>query len=118
MREGGKRAMSRAVKALLQSSITTVDDGVIEALTDLHPPSNGAMTPMPRNKGLGIMAVDSGTLLKLIKQRVNNGSSPGPSGWTGSHLQLIAECDRRGDHHRPLYADQGHLQRCVWWCHA
>ena len=48
---------------------------------------------MPANKGLGIVAVDPAVLLKLLKRRVHNGASPGPSGWTGSHLQLLAECE-------------------------
>jgi len=30
---------------------------------------------------------------KLLKSKVNNGAAPGPSGWTGSHLQLIAESE-------------------------
>ena len=46
---------------------------------------------MPHNKGLELIAVEPATLFTLLKRRVNNGSAPGPSGWTGSHVQLIAE---------------------------
>ncbi|WP_309445785.1 reverse transcriptase domain-containing protein, partial [Dyella sp.] len=44
---------------------------------------------MDRSPSIG--TVDQGDLFRLLRTRVNNGASAGPSGWTGAHLQLIAE---------------------------
>lgn len=91
MQEGAPRAKTRAVRALLQAPHASVDEKTIAQLRALHPQSTQPLSHLPRNKALPLTAVEKSTVFKLLKQRVNNGSAPGPSGWTGSHLQLIAD---------------------------
>jgi hypothetical protein len=91
VREGAPRALSRAVRALAQTPHVSVDSECIAQLRKLHPTATQPLARMPHNKGLELIAVEPATLFTLLKRRVNNGSAPGPSGWTGSHVQLIAE---------------------------
>ena len=90
VREGAPRCLSRAMRALGQAPLVSVDDDTISQLRQLHPPAKESMAAMPANKGVELVAVDAKVLLSLLQNRVNNGSAPGPSGWTGSHLQLLA----------------------------
>jgi hypothetical protein len=97
VREGGKRALSRAASSLLQRSLARIDDSTIEKLRQLHPsPSADAAspsisnTPIPCNRAVDLVAIEQKQLFDILRQRVDNGSAPGPSGWTGSHLTLIA----------------------------
>lgn len=91
VREGAPRALSRAVRALEQAPSVSINSHTIDQLRDLHPAATEHMAPLPRNKALEKVAVDPATVFTLLKNRVNNGSAPGPSGWTGSHLQLLAD---------------------------
>ena len=94
VRGGGARCLTRACSALAQSAPAPIDEATLSRLRELHPAATESMPPVPTNKAIDIVAVDSATLLTLIKRRVNNGSAPGLSGWTGSHLQLIADSGR------------------------
>jgi hypothetical protein len=89
--DGGPHCLSRACNALLQQPLAPVDEKSISALQALHPKATESMTQIPANKALDIVAVNKVNLLSILKKRVNNGSAPGPSGWSGSHLQLIAD---------------------------
>ena len=91
VREGAPRALSRAARALLQSPLAPIDDETIAQLRSLHPVATESLQSLPRNKAVDLVAVDPSTLFRLLKLRVNNGSAPGPSGWTGSHLMLLVE---------------------------
>ena len=48
------------------------------------------MSALPVSAAAMLVAVDGGALAKLLQRRVNNGSAPGPSGWTGAHLAVLA----------------------------
>jgi len=91
--EGGKRWLSRAAKVLMQSPLAEINEAAMQRLRQLHPTATQGMQRIPSGKGAELTAIDPQMLLQLIKRRVNNGSAPGPSGWTGSHLQLVAQCD-------------------------
>ena len=91
--EGAPRALSRAVRALEQSSSAPINSQTIAQLVALHPEATEQMVTLPPNTALEKVAFDPATVFSLLKKRVNNGSAPGPSGWTGSHLQLLAESD-------------------------
>lgn len=91
MREGAPRAMTRAVRALMRGPRAQVTDETVRQLRELHPQSNQPLKPLPRNKAIALTAIDKSLLFKLLKRRCNNGAEPGPSGWTGSHLQLIVD---------------------------
>jgi len=91
MQEGGPRCISRAARTLMQAPLAPVTDQVVQQLRALHPTATSLMQPIPDNRSTPLVAVDQGALLRILKRRVNNGAAPGPSGWTGSHLQTIAE---------------------------
>jgi len=91
--EGAPRAQRRAFRSLSQAPLAPLNARTVQQLRDLHPRATELMCAVPPNKALEIAAVDPKTLFTLLKRRVNNGSAPGPSGWTGSHLQLIADSD-------------------------
>ena len=92
VRAGGPRSLSRAARALLQAPLAPITPDVIEKLRLLHPTATEVMAPLPHNRAVDLIAVDEVKLFRLIKV-VNNGSAPGPSGWSGSHLKLISECE-------------------------
>jgi hypothetical protein len=92
VREGAPRALSRAAHQLLQESSAPINAETVEQLRALHPTATEVMEPIPKNRAAAMVAIDASALFRILKRRVNNGSSPGPSGWTGSHLQLIANC--------------------------
>ena len=93
IKEGGPRSLRRAMAVLEQSPRVNITDAVIEELRRLHPQSTrtAPLRNVPEGRSLPMVAVDEDLLFDILRHRVNNGSSPGPSGWTGSHLQLIAE---------------------------
>ena len=93
LREGAPRAQRRAFRSLNQAPLASITPSTIRQLQELHPVATERMCAVPVNKGLEMAAVDQQTLFALLKRRVNNGSAPGPSGLTGSHLQLIADSD-------------------------
>ena len=90
VQEGGARAMSRASHALLQLPPVAVSADTVQQLQRLHPQPVGAMRDLPSHLAAPLVAVDSASLLRVLKRRVDNGSAPGPSGWTGSHLMVLA----------------------------
>jgi len=89
--EGAPRAQRRAFRSLSQAPLAPLNEHTVQQLRNLHPVATERMCAVPANKALEIAAIDQKTLFTLLKRRVNNGSAPGPSGWTGSHLQLIAD---------------------------
>jgi hypothetical protein len=93
--EAAPRSLSRAVNALLQPPSVPLTAAIVEQLRELHPAParTEPLADIPAGQALMTVTVDQDLLMQLLKTRVDNGSSPGPSGWTGSHLQLLA---RRG----------------------
>ena len=95
--EGAPRCLSRAAQQCMQQPPAPLTPEIIQQLRNLHP---APMMPMPvvgdRNMEPELVAVDQAALLKILQRRVNNGSAPGPSGWTGAHLQLLAERGSEG----------------------
>lgn len=100
VREGDRGCLKRAMKCLLQksSSLPELDDKLLHEVERLHPADTISLTHSEMNvlrcNALSIppiTSVDLDTLSEIIRTRVNNGSAPGPSGWTGDHLQTIME---------------------------
>ncbi len=105
VREGAPRCLHRALKRLLQTrhGVSPLTEAVVDELRRLHPQDDqqpqadelaqwrqrvdGA--PLP-------LSVDQGKLASLVAKRVNNGSAPGPSGWTGHHMHVIMQDDECG----------------------
>lgn len=87
LRAGGPRALSRAAKALSESSLAPMDSKLKRTLRTLHPKAKERIGPLPVNKAPGTHSLD--ILDKVLPKRIHNGSSPGPSGWTGSHMMAI-----------------------------
>lgn len=98
VREGAPRNLSRATKALLQSPSVPINNDIIHQLRALHPAPvrSESFSELPQGGAIPIVSIEEELLFQLLKSRVDNGSSPGPSGWSGSHLQLIAS---RGSKH-------------------
>ena len=95
VREGGPRCLSRAANQLMQQPPAPITAETVLQLRSLHPAATESMPPLPKERAPEMVAIDAGLLHKILKSRVDNGSAPGPSGWTGSHLRLIAECDNK-----------------------
>jgi hypothetical protein len=60
----------------------------VEYLSRLPLPASSALLP-PLPSSAPRIHVDSGILATLVTEKVANGSAPGPSGWTGEHLQAL-----------------------------
>ncbi|MDR3403430.1 MAG: reverse transcriptase domain-containing protein [Chthoniobacter sp.] len=94
VREGAPGCLSRAAKQLQQLPPAPLTAATIDQLHTLHPAPTEPMPPLPKDHRTimpELVTVDQKALLRLLQRRINNGSAPGPSGWTGAHLQLIAE---------------------------
>lgn len=89
--DGGRRCVSRAARQLMQQRIASITAETLTALRKLHPQAAHSLPTPPPNTALDLIAVDWAKLGPLIKHRIDNGAAPGPSGWTGSHLQLLAD---------------------------
>ena len=89
VRTGGPHALSRAAKALALTAMAPMTAATRHKLRELHPQAKSALPPLPPHRAPGVLALDQ--LDKVLRRRVHNGSAPGPSGWTGSHLMLLWE---------------------------
>lgn len=90
--EGGARALSRAANTLLQLPPVAVSADTVRQLQQLHPQASGAMCALPADSTPPLVAIELASLQRVLKQRVDNGSAPGPSGWSGSLLTVLASC--------------------------
>ena len=76
--------LSRAVSTLTASSVAPINDKTIRKLQALHP---AASAPLPPLDNLTKHTLVSGDNLCAHADRFyDNGSAPGPSGWTGAML--------------------------------
>ena len=73
--------ISRAARTLGQSDLPAVDEKIIDVLRELHPSAQGDPPSIPSTAP--ILAIDSAALTTLVARKLKNGSSGGPSGWTG-----------------------------------
>ena len=78
---------SKAVNVMEQSSLVPIDDEVKELLKDLHPRQRSEVPQVPTSDKV---EVNTGTLLKLIKTKINNGSASTLAGWNGEMVQAIS----------------------------
>jgi len=90
---GGK--LSRAVKALLNNSSPRLSDvEFLEKAISLHPQEEEHIPAPPNTRRLQLCHIDlsdkeqNRMFFNCIKSR-DNGSSPGPSGWSGEMLRLL-----------------------------
>jgi hypothetical protein len=93
--EGGARALSRASKSLMQLPPVAVTSETVRQLVALHPQPAGSLSALPADRAAPLVAVDAAALFRILKRRVDNGSAPGPSGWTGSLLMVLASSDSK-----------------------
>jgi hypothetical protein len=72
--------ISRAAKALTLEGLAPIDAHSCKALAALHPRASDPIPPLPDSASY--ITIDKLDLYKIAKERLNNGSSPGYSGWT------------------------------------
>jgi len=86
LNQGGPHALQRAAKALRAGKLARCDPSTFRLLDSLHPPGR-PMGSLPHNRAPEVGSLEK--VLGRVLKRVNNGSSPGVSGWNGSHLAAI-----------------------------
>jgi len=87
IRTGGPHALSRAAKALAQTGLAPMTATTRRKLRELHPQAKTMLPPLPAHRAPGVLTLEQ--LDTVLRKRIHNGSAPGPSGWTGSHLMLL-----------------------------
>ena len=86
--QGGPHAIKRAASALSSAPLAPLNSRTIAKLRELHPTASEPMGDLP-DRAVGIADVDPARLDKVLRRRVHNGSAPGLSGTTGSHLVAL-----------------------------
>ena len=85
-----RHLVSRASKSLFQPSLAPLVPSTVEKLRALHPPAAVPASSLPSlPESSPRIHVDGKVLADLVKGKVANGSSPGPSGWTGELLLAL-----------------------------
>src|SRR5579872_6299311 len=85
-----RHLVSRASKSLFQPSLAPLVPSTVEKLRAFHPPAAVAASSLPvLPESSPRIHVDGKVLADLVKGKVANGSSPGPSGWTGELLLAL-----------------------------
>ena len=102
--------VSRAARSLLQAPLPPVNERVTNDLQDLHPPSSGPSPHLPPDSPT-LQLADTVIRARLIRSSLANGSSPGPSGWTGDLLLALID-----DHNCLIGLHQRHYQWQSHWC--
>ncbi len=82
--------VGRAARSLLQAPLPPVNERVVNDLQALHPPSSAPSPHLPPDSPT-LQLVDTDILARLIRSSLANGSSPGPSGWTGDLLLALID---------------------------
>jgi hypothetical protein len=75
--------ISKAVNTLKSDKVATMDDETIEILKSLHPASTGSL-PTIVSPDCTKISISGDDLRSLPDTFFDNGSAPGPSGWTGA----------------------------------
>jgi Reverse transcriptase (RNA-dependent DNA polymerase) len=112
--EGAPRCLHRAMKRLLQKQhgVAPVNDETLAKLRQLHPQEDSELSPAERERFSKLLRgaprpllVDQGKLATIIGVKVNNGSAPGPSGWTGAHLHALMQDRECAEHLTAVVTD-------------
>jgi hypothetical protein len=88
--QGGPHCIQRAARALSSAPLAPLINDTVEKLRVLHPPSTEPMASLP-DTAVGIADIDPARLESVLRKRIHNGSAPGVSGTTGSHLLALWE---------------------------
>jgi hypothetical protein len=93
IRAGGKHSLHYAVKGLVSTSsgVAAVTERLCEEAERLHPPPTRPVEEIApeERENWATHTVDEETVKKVVIGWVCNGSSPGPSGWTGEMLGTV-----------------------------
>ena len=81
--------ISRAARTLGQADLPSIDTKVVDALRELHPSATGTPPPLPI--AAPILEIDTAALTSLVAHKLKNGSSGGPSGWTGELVFALVD---------------------------
>ena len=88
--QGGPHCVSRATRTLSSAPLAPLDARTIAKLKDLHPPASEPLDALP-DRAISIADIDPARLDTILRKRIHNGSAPGLSGTTGSHLLAVWE---------------------------
>ena len=81
----------RAVKFLSRDlGQADINDDTINTLQKLHPPASAPLPPLPPAVATRCINVERKALAQIIRRRMNNSASGGPSGWCGKLLLPLA----------------------------
>jgi len=86
--QGGPHSIQRAARALSAAPLAPLHAGTVAKLREQHPTASEPMGDLP-DHAVGIADVDPARLDAVLRRRVHNGSAPGLSGTTGSHLLAL-----------------------------
>jgi hypothetical protein len=86
--QGGPHAAGRAAKTLVATPLAPLNANTLSKLAELHPAATEPMGELP-DHAFAVGVVDARRLEAVLRRRVHNGSAPGVSGMTGSHLVAI-----------------------------
>jgi len=86
--QGGPHHISRAASSLSSAPLAPLNNVTVAKLQELHPPATELMADLP-DRAVGIADIDPARLDRVLRRRVHNGSAPGLSGMTGSHLVAL-----------------------------
>ena len=79
---------SKSANSLLQSAPSIITDSTVNTLNMLHPIRESSVYPLlPSSAPYNHIA--SKYILSLSRLLIDNGSSPGPSGWTGDMINTL-----------------------------
>ena len=92
LNQGGPHALQRAAKALRAGKLARCDRHTFRVLDALHP-RGASLSPLPHNRAPEVGSLEK--VMDRIIKRIDNGSSPGVSGWNGSHLTAIWASDSK-----------------------
>ncbi|MDR3446587.1 reverse transcriptase domain-containing protein [Dyella sp.] len=83
--QGGPHAIGRSAKSLSATPLAPLTKETINKLNALHPTAREPMGDLP-DSAFDVGMIDAQRLDRVLRHRVHNGSAPGVSGTTGSHL--------------------------------
>jgi len=86
--QGGPHSIQRAAQSLSSAPMAPLNDATMLKLHELHPAAVEALSDLP-DHAVGIAEIDPARLDSVLRRRVHNGSAPGLSGTTGSHLLAL-----------------------------
>ncbi|MDR3401982.1 MAG: reverse transcriptase domain-containing protein [Chthoniobacter sp.] len=89
--QGGPHAIQRASASLSSAPLAPLHAGTLAKLRSLHPTATEIMGDLPSDRAHSVAEIDPARLDRILRRRVHNGSAPGLSGTTGSHLVAMWE---------------------------